>query len=75
VQHGIAAGYRGGQRICVEQVAPDQIGREAFKLRNVAGFADEQPQLRPLRRSSAGNVVADESGRACEKDFHCKIPL
>jgi hypothetical protein len=58
VDHGIAAGERGLERLWVGQVAHVRLAVDAFEVGQVAGLADQQAQLGAL----SGQSLAPHDG-------------
>jgi hypothetical protein len=42
----------------------------AFQMIQIAGFADQHPQLSAIRGQCLRHMMAYKTGRACKKDFH-----
>ena len=66
----IAVLERGLQRGRIGEIADNGLARDAFEIRKVAGLAREQAQIGAFGGEGLGDMMADESGRACDKDFH-----
>jgi hypothetical protein len=47
-----------------------RLASNAFQIFQVAGLAHQHAQLRALADKRSCDMVANESGSACKKDFH-----
>jgi hypothetical protein len=70
VHYGVATGERWGEGLGMGEIADDRVARNAFEVFEVAGFADKETEFCALSGKSFGDVVAYESGGACEENFH-----
>ena len=70
VHHCVAALERGREGFGLGEIADDGVAGDAFEIGEIAGFADEQPEFSALIGKGFGDVMAYESGGACEEDFH-----
>ncbi len=66
----IAVLERGVQRSKIGEIANNGLARDAFEIRKVRGLAREQAQIGAFCGESFGDMMPNESGRACDKDFH-----
>jgi hypothetical protein len=75
VHHGVAAPDRRAKQFGLEEIANDHFSLETFKVSQIAGGADEEPQLRAPLCEFTSYMRSDESGGSGEEDFHeCGIP-
>ena len=70
MDHGFAAGERGLERCGVGEIADERFAADAFEVGEVAGFADEEAEIGAFGGERPGHMMADETGGACEEDFH-----
>ena len=66
----IAVLERGVQRGKSGEIANNGLPVNAFKIRKVRGLAREQAQIGAFCGESFGDMMPNESGCACDKDFH-----
>ena len=54
------------------EVANVGFAGDAFKVGEIAGFADEQTEIGAFGGECLGHMMADKSGGACKEDFHMR---
>jgi len=70
VEDGITCGEGRFQAFGLEQIADNSLAANAFEVVEVAGFADEEAEVGAVSGQCFRYVVANESGGACDKNFH-----